>query len=303
MRVVLSATLVICLALFSGCDEEELQHTLPVTLIRVQSLAVEEGFLPAPRAMDISPKGELFVLDDVGRVNVYGSDGALRRKWWMPEYTVGRPEGIEVLRDGRLAIADTHYHRVIICDQQGIVLRKFGEEGEGPGQFIFPCDVTQDPAGNLYVSEYGGNDRVQKFTEQGEFLTEWGEPGTGPGQFQRASGLDWYKGAIYIADAINNRIQAFTDSGKLIGNVSDAAAAGLDYPYDLRVLANETLLVVEYKSGRVTLLSLAGEVLGRYGATGRGEGQFWTPWGLAATDEGRLVVADTGNRRIVELAL
>ena len=303
MRVVLSATLVICLALFSGCDEEELQHTLPVTPIRVQSLAVEEGFLPAPRAMDISPEGELFVLDDVGRVNVYGSDGALRRKWWMPEYTVGRPEGIEVLRDGRLAIADTHYHRVIICDQQGIVLRKFGEEGEGPGQFIFPCDVTQDPAGNLYVSEYGGNDRVQKFTEQGEFLTEWGEPGTGPGQFQRASGLDWYKGAIYIADAINNRIQAFTDSGKLIGNVSDAAAAGLDYPYDLRVLANETLLVVEYKSGRVTLLSLAGEVLGRYGATGRGEGQFWTPWGLAATDEGRLVVADTGNRRIVELAL
>lgn len=304
MRVALSATLALCAALMCpGCEEDEQGATLPVKQKWVQSLPVEAGFLPAPRAMDISPAGELFVLDDVGRVIVYGPDGVLRRKWWMPEYTVGRPEGIEVLRDGRMAIADTHYHRVIICDQQGVVLQKFGEEGEGPGQFIFPCDVTQDASGNLYVSEYGGNDRIQKFSEQGEFLAEWGEPGTGPGQFQRASGLDWYKGSIYIADAINNRVQAFSDAGKLLGTVSDSATAGLDYPYDLRVLSNETMLIAEYKSGRVTLLSLTGKVLGQYGTTGRGTGQFWTPWGLAATDDGRLVVADTGNRRIVELAL
>lgn len=304
MRVALSATLALCVALLcAGCEENEPQSSLRLTQKWVQSLPVEAGFLPAPRAMDISPDGELFVLDDVGRVIVYGPDGALRRKWWMPDYTVGRPEGIEVLRDGRMAIADTHYHRVIICDQQGVVLHKFGEEGEAPGQFIFPCDVTQDDAGNLYVSEYGGNDRIQKFSEQGEFLAEWGEPGTGPGQFQRAGGLDWHQGAIYIADAINNRIQAFSDAGRLLGTLADSSAAGLDYPYDLRVLANETMLVAEYKSGRVTLLSLTGEVLGQYGTTGRGAAQFWTPWGLAATDDGRLVVADTGNRRIVELAL
>lgn len=304
MRVVLSATLGLCFALCcAGCDEEGSEVQLPLQPVRVESLPVEEGFLPAPRAMDISPEGNLFVLDDAGRVIVYGPDGGLLRTWWMPEYSVGRPEGIEVLRDGRLAIADTHYHRVVICSQAGEVLQMWGVEGEAPGEFIFPCDVTQDPAGHIYVSEYGGNDRVQKFTETGEFVQEFGEPGTAVGQLQRASGLDWHAGIIYIADAINNRVQAFTDTGELLGVVGEASAVELEYPYDLRVLPNESMLVVEYKSGRITLLTLAGEVVGRYGTTGRGEGQFWTPWGIAATNEGRLVVADTGNRRIVELAL
>ena len=304
MRVALSATLGLCLALCcAGCDEVGSGSPLPLQPVRVESLPVEEGFLPAPRSMDISPEGNLFVLDDAGRVIAYGPDGGLLRTWWMPEYSVGRPEGIEVLRDGRLAIADTHYHRVVICSQAGEVLQIWGVEGEAPGEFIFPCDVMQDPSGHIYVSEYGGNDRVQKFTESGEFVLEFGQPGTAVGQFQRASGLDWHAGTVYIADAINNRVQAFTDTGELLGVIGEASAVELEYPYDLRVLSNETMLVVEYKSGRITLLTLTGEVVGRYGTTGRGEGQFWTPWGIAATNEGRLVVADTGNRRIVELAL
>ncbi len=302
MRVALGATLGLLLAVSAGCTVQSAEAKLPVKPVRVESLPVEDGFLPAPRSMDIGPDGQLYVLDDAGRVIIYAADGSLVRTWWMPEYSVGRPEGIEVLQDGRLAIADTHYHRVLICDQEGTVLQMWGEEGEEPGQFIFPCDVAQDPEGNLYVSEYGGNDRVQKFTIEGEFLLEFGEPGTGPGQFQRASGLDWHDGTVYVADAINNRVQAFSAEGKRQPWGGEQPPE-LDYPYDLRILPNERMLVVEYKSGRVTLLTLDGTVLGRYGSTGRGEGEFWTPWGLAATEEGRLVVADTGNRRIVELAL
>ena len=43
-------------------------------------------------------------------------------------------------------------------------------------------------------------------------------------------------------------------------------------------------------------------MLGRYGRTGRGEHELRTPWGIAvdrATN--RIRIADTGNRRIVEL--
>ena len=49
--------------------------------------------------------------------------------------------------------------------------------------------------------------------------------------------------------------------------------------------------------------TLNGEVFGRYGKTGRGTGEFWTPWGIATSPDGRILVADTGNRRIVELSL
>jgi hypothetical protein len=41
--------------------------------------------------------------------------------------------------------------------------------------------------------------------------------------------------------------------------------------------------------------------LGRYGSIGTDEGQFATPWGISVDRQSRVYVADTGNRRIVEL--
>ena len=62
-----------------------------------------------------------------------------------------------------------------------------------------------------------------------------------------------------------------------------------------------TLYVVEYGVGRVSRVSLDGKLLGRFGSAGSGEGEFATPWGIAVDSKMRIRVADTGNRRIVEL--
>jgi len=269
---------------------------------RTHVLPVVGAALPTPRALASTPRDELLVLDDKGRVLVYDPAGRLDRSWEMPAHDIGNPEGIVMLHNGNIAVADTHYHRVVIFDDRGGVVGMFGEEGEGPGRFIYPADVTQDPDGYLYVSEYGGNDRVQKFTESGEFVVQFGTVGTDPGQFQRASGLLWHDRILYVADAINSRVQAFRDDGTFLRVVSNAGEGELDYPYEVALAADETLYVVEYKAGRVTQLALSGAIIGRYGETGRGVGQFWTPWGLAVMSDGRILVADTGNRRIVELS-
>jgi DNA-binding beta-propeller fold protein YncE len=71
--------------------------------------------------------------------------------------------------------------------------------------------------------------------------------------------------------------------------------------YDIKVGPDRTLYVVEYAAGRVTRLDREGRVLGRYGSTGSGPGQFTTPWGIAVDARGHIYVGDTGNRRIVEL--
>jgi ABC-type multidrug transport system ATPase subunit/sugar lactone lactonase YvrE len=303
MRVAISASLMLCVALWcTGCDSPVEGKTMPLTVARIDALPVVGAALPTPRALTVTPMDDLLVLDDKGRVLVYGPSGTLNRSWEMPAHDVGNPEGIVVLRNGHIAVADTHYHRVVIFDEQGGVVGMFGEEGEGPGQFIYPADVAQDPHGFLYVSEYGGNDRVQKFTESGEFVVQFGTVGTDPGQFQRASGLLWHAKTLYVADAINNRIQAFRDDGTFLRVVTDPAAGALDYPYEVALAPDASLFIVEYKAGRVTKISLDGTVLGRFGETGRDVGQFWTPWGLAVTSDGRIFVADTGNRRIVELS-
>ena len=220
----------------------------------------------------------------------------------MPDNKNGNPEGVCVLRDGRIAVGDTHYHRVVVFKADGQVATMFGKEGQGPGEFIYPVAVTKDAQDNLYVAEYGSNDRVQKFTSEGKFLVAFGSFGTGPGQFQRPSGLVWRDGKIYAADAFNNRIQVFTDDGKFLEilRAKDEPVA-LNLPYDLKLGPDDALYVVEYGAGRVTKLDLSGRLLGRYGTTGSGMGQFATPWGIAVDAQKRIYVADTGNRRVVEL--
>ena len=242
------------------------------------------------------------MLDNAARVLVFDEGGHLKRKWKMPEFTAGNPEGVCVFKDGRVVVADTHYHRVVFFDREGKVLSMLGSLGTGPGQFLYPVAITQDDAENFYVAEYGSNDRIQKFSKEGRFLRQFGSFGTGDGQFQRPSGIVWRKGKVYVADAINNRIQVFSDTGDFLkALIVDAASGPLHHPYGIALGTNDDLFVVEYGAGRVSRLDLTGKLLGRFGTAGRGEGQFSTPWGLAVTRDGSVIVADTGNHRIVEL--
>lgn len=302
LHVILTCLLVFVLLILPGCGPAVGEEPrLKIGVSTHVSLPAEGAMLPAPRGMTFSPEGELYVLDTAGRVIVYDADGSQARRWWMPRYEIGRPEGAWVLLDGRIAVADTHYHRVLFFSSQGSVLGELGEFGYDDGQFIYTVAVTQDTGGFLYVAEYGGNDRIQKFTANGEHVVTFGAMGTDSGEFQRPSGIVWHEGIVYVADAINNRVQAFRDDGTFLSIVADAESAGLYYPYDLSLGPDGTLYAVEYGAGRITRLSLAGEVLGRYGKEGRGLGELWTPWGIAVSSTGSIAVADTGNRRVVLL--
>lgn len=286
------------LLLCSGCRNDDVAK-LPVTGIETWPLPAFEGRMPGPRSVGVFPDDRVVALDNAGRVLVFRPDGTLDASWTMPEFSVGKPEGVRVMLDGRIAVTDTHYHRVVLFTPDGKVERMFGSEGAGPGQFIYPVGVTQDPAGFLYVAEYGSNDRVQKFTADGAHVLTLGSFGTGPGALQRPSGLAWHKGLLYVADAINNRIQIYNaETGAHAGSLD---RLGLDLPYDVAVDRDDTLLVVEYGAGRVTRATLDGKVLGRFGSTGPDRGQFSTPWGMTVDSRGRIRIADTGNRRIVGL--
>jgi sugar lactone lactonase YvrE len=287
---------------FSGCRESAGQdHLLAFRQVDHANLPSEGAMLPAPRGLTFNAQGELFVLDNAGRVLVYDAQGKLARQWWMPEYSAGKPEGACVLHDGRVAIADTHYHRVLFFDHQGNPAGSWGSLGEGPGQFIYTVAVTQDARGFVYVAEYGGNDRVQKFTPDGGYVLTIGKPGMEPGEFQRASGVSWKEGIVYVADSINNRVHAFRDDGTFLNVIADAKSAGLHYPYDMALSPDGTLWLAEYGGNRITQISTSGELLGHWGSPGRGLDQLWTPWGIAISPSGKVIVADTGNRRLVEL--
>ena len=64
------------------------------------------------------------------------------------------------LPGGRLAVADTENHRVVVLDAAtGAFARAIGSEGDGDGQFNYPSGVAALPGGRLAVADYA-NHRV-----------------------------------------------------------------------------------------------------------------------------------------------
>lgn len=287
-----------------GCGEAGTDPEFRISRFETWKVPAAGRSLPAPRALFADKDDTIFALDDAGRVLVYAPDGKLITQWYMPDYTIGRPEGIVKLLDGRIAVADTHYHRVVIftADLTGEVSHIFGEEGNGNCQFVFPVSVAQDPSGFLYVGEYGDRQRIQKFQVDGTYVTQFGQHGTGDGEFQRPSAIVWRDGTVYAVDAFNNRIQQFTDDGKFLRVISPPATSDpLEFPYDLNVTADGRMFIVENKGARLTVLRPDGTIEGRYGRPTRDLNGFYAPWALAVLSDGRVLIADTGNHRLVEL--
>ncbi len=282
-----------------GCGHSNGLEFVPGRVFR-KSIPSAGNTIPAPRAVTTSPDDTLYLLDNAGRVLVFNRNGDPIRQWNMPESDIGNPEGICVLANGHIAVADTHYHRVVVFDASGHVLKMIGQEGQADGDFYWPVAVVEDDQGNRFVSEYGGSNRVQKFDGDWQHMLTFGGIGDRPGEFQRPSGMAWHDGRLYIVDAFNDRIQVFDGQGRfldILGTKDETSR--LHYPYDIALGPRQELWVVEYGAGRISRFNLEGDLLGRFGSTGSGPNQFGTPWGLAVDSNRRVWVADTRNHRLV----
>ncbi len=294
----LVALVMILIAGCSGRDAGEAHFALVIG-----SPGHTAGKFNRPRGITYdASNGVIFVVDWDGRIQKFSTGGVFRGSWIMPDIEKGKPEDLCMARDGNLIVADTHYSRVMEFTPEGKLARSFGGYGRGPGQFIYPVGVCCDGEGNIYVSEYGENDRIQKFGRDGKFITTWGSFGAAPGQFQRPSGLSIStNGILFVADAVNHRIQAFDTAGKLLRVIGKEGTGPGEfrYPYDVSA-GKDALYVLEYGNQRVQKLALDGQPLGTFGKPGRGEGLFACPWRCEFV-ENALFVSDTDNGRVVKL--
>jgi ABC-type Fe3+ transport system permease subunit/sugar lactone lactonase YvrE len=301
-----AAVLLVCagaLAAVTGCRQADPDHVPPLKTRSIFGTPGRSlGQFQYPRGIAVDRERRLmYVVDKTARVQRYGFDGEPQLQWRMPQWENGKPTGLGVAPDGRVFVADTHYHRVIAYDREGRELMRFGRYGDGPGEFIYPTDVAFGPQQRIYVSEYGGNERVGVFSAEGEFLFAFGGPGPEVGQFQRPQALAFSTdlSELYIADACNHRIVVTDPRGtplRVLGEPGRGAGQ-LAYPYDVMVLDDGSLLVCEFGNNRLQRLSAEGQCLGLYGCVGTGEGELRYPWGVDGTDE-RIFVLDSGNNRV-----
>ena len=271
-----------------------------------------DGRFDYPRAIALDePRGRIYVVDKSARVQRFALDGTLEGWWRMPAFENGKPTGIAVDVEGRVMVADTHEHRISIFSPDGELLETHGVLGTEPGEFIYPTDVVGGPGGIWFVSEYGGNDRVQIFDADWNPIGVIGRPAeedleidghTVPG-LSRPQSLVWDEtaGELFIADAVHHRIVVVDAAGNMLRSLAGPGLepGRLGYPYDIALESDGTLLVVEYGNNRIQRLDArTGESRGIWGGTGTSPGKLRYPWGLDA-GERTMVVLDSGNSRVL----
>ncbi len=217
-----------------------------------------------------------------------------------------RPAGIAVGDGGELYIADSGNQRVQVLSSEGTFLRQWGGRGTEPGQFENPVDVAVGPDGSVYVADFD-LDRIQKFTPAGSFVLAWGQSGSLDGEFDGGSGLTvGPDGKVYVADFYNHRIHVFSQDGELVATIGQEGhgAGDLYYPTDAAMNARGELLAADAYNHRIHAFSDKGVTAFRWGTrwmTAIGIGRFRVPSGVAIDRNGRVHVADSGNKRALLL--
>ncbi len=288
-----------CAIALPGCRKPSITGRRPDIIFGDRGLG--PGQFVYPRAIALAPDGCVFVVDKTARIQRFGLDGEFETCWQMPEWQAGKPVGLTVDDRGRLFVADTHYHRVMIFDRDGHELGRFGEKGTGDEQFDLPTSVALGHDGQIYVGEYGINDRISRFTPDFKFIGAFGrEDMPGEGLLRPESVVVDGDGTLWVADACRHRICHFDPDGRLLSTFGTPGRepGQLQYPYDLAFCPDGTILVCEFGNNRLQRFDREGHSLETWGDTGREPGQLLAPWGVVVNRDGRVYVVDSGNNRV-----
>jgi DNA-binding beta-propeller fold protein YncE len=124
----------------------------------------EPGQLQVPHSIAVDGKRRVYVADrSNSRVQVFDENGKPLDIW----PNISSPYTLLVSKDQHLWVADGHLNRISKYDLTGKFLYGWGvsatiRNGDEPGWFDGPHQMSVDQEGNLYVAEvYGG--RAQKF--------------------------------------------------------------------------------------------------------------------------------------------
>ncbi len=290
----------VLLAGVGGCDKSDQPKAIWL------ETGAGEGQVVYPRALCYDKSDDSFyVCDRMARIQHLDREGKFLNGWRMPDWSQGKPVGMSVGSDGNLWVPDTHYSRVLVFSKKGEVIKHFGKEGRGPGEFIYPSDIAFDSKGRIFVSEFGDHDRIQVFDQNLKYLSEFGQFGAADGQFSRPQSMLVVPEAggemMYVTDACNHRISVWTTDGHFVRNMGriGSALGEFRFPYGLDIDSKGRLVVCEFGNNRVQLVDRqTGQGIAAWGSAGREPGRLAYPWGVVVDRKDRVIAVDAGNNRL-----
>jgi DNA-binding beta-propeller fold protein YncE len=244
---------------------------------------VPAGIEMKPAAVAVDPHDRIYCFNRSAEhpVVVFDRNGDFLLSWGAGQFRF--PHAIRFDEQGNLWLTDGHHMQFMKFTPEGELLQTIGERGHrsetgvpaddyssvawkkvthGGGPFNLPTDIAFAPDGTMFMSDGYGNARVHKFSPEAAYLYSWGEPGTAPGQFNLPHGV-WFdrRGRLLVADRENDRVQLFDQDGKFL----EIWPAELIGPAFFYVDADDIVYVAEHNGGMVSILTLDGERLARWG--------------------------------------
>lgn len=242
------------------------------------------------------------------------------------------PSGVAVDAAGNLYVADTMNSTIrkitparVVTTFAGSGRSRGSADGTGTAaRFDQPFGIAVDGNGNIYVSDASSN-TLRKITSAGVVTTLAGRAGSsgstdGSGTAARFTvpygvAVD-SSGSVYVVDHGNHTIRKVTADGTvttLAGRAGHAAAtdgtgasAAFKYPSGVAVGRDGTVYVADTDNQVIRAITSGGEVTtigGSANGTGSTDGsganaRFLNPKGISISADGRLYIADLGNRTI-----
>jgi sugar lactone lactonase YvrE len=263
------------------------------------------GQFNKPRSVAVDAADNVYVVDMTARVQKFSPEGRLLTWWQMEDTDLGKPKGMCRDAAGHLVVLEPHYSRVNHFSPEGRLVAQWGRHGTNVGELAFPRAVAVNRQGEIFISEYGLCERVQRFAPGGtRCLQVIGRAGLGPGQFNRAEGLCLDgAGRLYVADSCNHRVQVFGPDGHWLRSYGKPGTGlgELSYPYDIAVDTAGYQFVCEFGNSRIQIFDSEGQPVETVGRAGTAPGEFANPWSVALDSRGNLYVADSLNHRVQKL--
>jgi len=237
----------------------------------------------------------------------YESERMPLRSWWVME--ASKPSAGDILR-----YVFTRRPWGTIGSTDTILLRRTDEEAEetreavvspemaaalgvesarvfGEGWMIEPRQLAVSSDGELAVADAGLSEIV--FFDADQSVKEGGLPES----LKQPEAVAWTpNGVIVIADTWNHRVLMYNPQSKKSRPLPDPPE-GWYGPRAVAVAEDGTVAVADTGHKRIVLIS-GGAKIEIIGDEGSGPGQLVEPVGVTWLDRQRLLVCDTGNRRL-----
>jgi DNA-binding beta-propeller fold protein YncE len=292
---------------------EQPRYVYEATLRNAASLAAESGRLKSlllgdddQRASFGKPfavaarEGRVYVTDTECR-RVFVFDVPRRRTFSFGlrlEGQLKKPAGIALDAQGRVYVVDASARRVVVYDPLGLYLHHI----DGSTLWTRPTAVAVDAAGSrIHVVDTGGVESEQhavySHDAEGRLLHTLGQRGAADGAFNLpADAAIAPDGTLWVLDAGNFRVQAFTPQGRFLRSFGSAGNGIGQFarPRGLAVDRQGRVYVADAMLCNVQVFEPDGTLLLALGSRAREDapGRWLLPARLACDETARVYVVD-----------